>query len=294
MSNLGISIVIPCYKTGQLLLQAVYSIKTQNIINDYEIIIVDDSSPDIETKQALDALKNEPNILLLKTAKNSGAQGARNIGIANTKYDYILMMDSDDMLNADKNIVKKATYIDEAIDVLHKSEDTAFVHSATIMFGKKNELRNCFALSENLIMQKNRVSIGLLFRKSDLACKKPYAESILKWQDWSFAVGLLNQRILCGKKNEVVYLKQPHYLYRIHDLTKRISKKYICEKEMIERTLNLYPEIFEIHFPDKSSDEIINFLLISSQNIRKFKPHACFNCDNLSASYCVRKTTTNK
>ncbi|MEI8055711.1 MAG: hypothetical protein WCH10_07000, partial [bacterium] len=76
-----------------------------------------------------------------------------------------------------------------------------------------------------------------------------------------FAVGLLNYRKLLGKPNNIGFLERPYYLYRTHNLTQRISLKNICEKEMLRRTINLYPEIFKIHYPEKSEGEIIHSIL---------------------------------
>ena len=271
-----------------MLLQAALSITSQNITHDYEIIIIDDASPDKETKEILGCLENDYNISIIKLTKNFGVQNARNIGISIAMYKYIFMMDADDMLNTNKDIIDKYSYMDRAISVLDRSPDIAFVHSSSLMVGKKNELRNLFALTEKLIIQKHRVAIGLVYRKSDVTRESPYSKSIEKWQDWSFVIGLMNHRKLLNKENNIFYFEEPYYLYRIHDSPDRISTKKICEKEMIKRTLDLYPEIFKTNFPNKSHNEIINFLLISSQDIRGFKPQACLDC-NAPNSYCTRK-----
>ena len=271
-----------------MLLEAISSIKLQIFVHPHEIVIVDDCSPDEETKHILHELKNEADISIIELTQNLGAQNARNIGISFASYNYIFMMDADDLLNTNKEITEKGTYVDRAAEILMSSPNVAFVHSATIMFGKKNEPRNNYSLNESLVIQKHRISIGLVYRKEDVITIEPYNRSVVKWQDWSFAVGLLNNRILHGKLNDVAYLKDPYYLYRIHDGSERISTKEICEKEMMDRTLNLYPEIFKVHFPHVPNNEIIDYLLINSQNIREFIPHICFNCSDTSG-YCIRK-----
>jgi hypothetical protein len=77
-----------------------------------------------------------------------------------------------------------------------------------------------------------------------------YAPSIRKWQDWSFAVGLLNARYVSGQGQEVACVEDFYYNYRIHGSPGRISAQYVSESDMVKETIRLYPEIFRHHYPE--------------------------------------------
>ena len=198
------------------------------------------------------------------------------------------MMDADDLVNTDKYVFKRGSYIDRAIGILNSDPDIAFVYSMTRMFGLKNEIRNKKLLSVDKILKRYPVPIGLVYRNEDICYDEPYNNIIEKWTDWAFAIGFLNNRIAKGKANKISFLRHPYYLYRQHNLTDRISTRKACEKKMLQQTLALYPKIFKIHFKEENDIDIINSLLLSSQIIRGYIPRACVGCNMESDYQCVR------
>lgn len=89
------SIIIPCYKIRGIAdkLHAAYSCKSDV---PYEVIFVDDSSPDDSYSLLSDLFRNEKNAVVLKTPSNGGPGAARNVGLANATGKYIIFCDSDD------------------------------------------------------------------------------------------------------------------------------------------------------------------------------------------------------
>ena len=74
---------------------------------DYELIVVDDGSPDKSMDMVNALLEKWPEIQIY-TQKNTGISGARNSGLRLAKGKYILFVDSDDWLkeNTLKNLVQ--------------------------------------------------------------------------------------------------------------------------------------------------------------------------------------------
>ena len=92
------TIIIPTYNVAECIGNAIESIKSQKF-QDYEVIIVDDcSNDDGKTVNKINQYVNKK-IKLIKKDKNSGAGGARNLGISEAKGEYILFLDSDDKLD---------------------------------------------------------------------------------------------------------------------------------------------------------------------------------------------------
>ncbi len=92
-----VSIVIPTYKRPEYLNKLLASINRQTF-KDYEIIVVDDNSPNqAEYKIVYEKYKDmNKEFTLLKNASNRGAPYSRNRGINAAKYDLIALVDDDD------------------------------------------------------------------------------------------------------------------------------------------------------------------------------------------------------
>lgn len=92
-----LSIIVPVYGVANYLRKCVDSLLAQDIA-DYEIILVDDGSPD-ECPQICDEYEALcPNLIKVIHQKNAGLSAARNTGIAAATGEYILFVDSDDYL----------------------------------------------------------------------------------------------------------------------------------------------------------------------------------------------------
>lgn len=74
----------------------------KKITNKYEIIIVDDGSPD-KTGEVADSLaKKYKNIRVIHHPKNLGYGAALKTGFENSKYDYIIYTDGDNQYDVDE------------------------------------------------------------------------------------------------------------------------------------------------------------------------------------------------
>lgn len=89
-----VSVVIPVYGVEQFVEAAVRSVLAQSF-EDFEVIIVNDKSPDrsLEICQSID----DPRIRIVTHQENRGLAGARNTGIRVSKGQIIALLDSDDI-----------------------------------------------------------------------------------------------------------------------------------------------------------------------------------------------------
>ena len=93
-----VSIIIPTFNRAEYVGQTVRSVFAQTFA-DYEVIVVDDGSTD-NTKEVLAVFKSEPNFRY-HYQSNSGRSTARNQGFTLAQGDFILFLDSDDLLFPD-------------------------------------------------------------------------------------------------------------------------------------------------------------------------------------------------
>lgn len=88
------SIIVPVYKVERYLDQCITSVLSQTC-GDFELILVDDGSPDNCGKICDDYSEKDGRITVIHQ-KNAGASAARNNGIRNIHGRYVIFLDSDD------------------------------------------------------------------------------------------------------------------------------------------------------------------------------------------------------
>src|SRR5262245_29720896 len=105
----GVAVVIPCFDMGRTIEEAIDSALQQTRpVN--EIIVVDDGSTDLYTRQVLAQLRR-PKVRVVRTV-NNGVTKTRNYGISLTNAPYILLLDADDLLES-TYVEKTAACLDE-------------------------------------------------------------------------------------------------------------------------------------------------------------------------------------
>ncbi len=92
-----ISVVIPTHRRVDLLHRLLDSIQRQTF-SDYEVIVVDDASPNVDDYERLvsEWRKRFPRFEYVRMAQNGGAPRARNAGIARAAGDWVALVDDDD------------------------------------------------------------------------------------------------------------------------------------------------------------------------------------------------------
>lgn len=93
MSLPVVSVIIPTYNRAHLVRRAIHSVLAQTF-TDFELIIVDDASPD-NTRDVIASFQ-DARIRYTPLIKNSGLSIARNSGIAVAQGAYIAFLDDDD------------------------------------------------------------------------------------------------------------------------------------------------------------------------------------------------------
>lgn len=92
-----LSIIVPVYRAEDSLRRCVDSLLAQTL-GDYEIILINDGSPDGCQDILDDYAARYPEIVRTKTVSNGGQGRARNIGIDMARGDWLGFVDSDDWI----------------------------------------------------------------------------------------------------------------------------------------------------------------------------------------------------
>ncbi len=114
---MNLSIIVPFYNVEKYISKCLDSLLDQNF-NDYEIICINDCSPDNSREIVLEYSAKHKNIKLIEHKTNKKVGGARNTGLMQAKGKYIWFVDSDDYIepNSLNQLVNTCTTND--LDVL--------------------------------------------------------------------------------------------------------------------------------------------------------------------------------
>ncbi|EGG92797.1 Putative N-acetylgalactosaminyl-diphosphoundecaprenol glucuronosyltransferase [gamma proteobacterium IMCC1989] len=96
-----VSIITPAWRAEGFITETITSVQKQTFEN-WEMLIVDDCSPD-NTRQVIKKIgKNDPRVRLICHKKNAGPAAARNTALKEAQGKWIAFLDSDDLWLPDK------------------------------------------------------------------------------------------------------------------------------------------------------------------------------------------------
>lgn len=150
MNKYELSIILPCYKVAQYIEKCVNSILQQDF-NNYEVIIIDDGSPDnlLKICKQWESLVN----FKIQSFPNQGLSQARNEGLKIAQGKYIYFLDPDDYIEPNTfsycyNLLEK--YQADAIRFGFKATDVTNQNSWTSNSPDKIYLSNQEIIKEYL------------------------------------------------------------------------------------------------------------------------------------------------
>lgn len=287
IKNPIISIIVPVYKADKYLNRCIDSILAQTF-TDFELILVDDGSPD-NSGNICDEYAKKDNRVRVIHKGNEGPAKARNTGIENSKGEFIGFIDSDDYI--------ESTMYQELFNSAN------IYHSDMVVCGYSCSRLNEFKVFppiaceqrldreyiKNVLIKKiaNSDDLGMyslwnkLFRKSIILDNHiRIDESLTYAEDWFFNINMISFYSIISAVDKCLY----HYLpnmdglyskYRDdffqvnHKMRLRLKKIYeennISEEDSFKRDIRYYWEnirqIVKIFNNSKNPKKLIKEIL---------------------------------
>lgn len=111
-----ISIIIPVYNSESYLDECIKSVLCQTY-KDFELLLIDDGSTD-KSLEILSSWESKDDRINLIVQENSGASSARNHGLNEAKGEWVVFIDSDDIVSPNYLLdLHEATLKDSSIDL---------------------------------------------------------------------------------------------------------------------------------------------------------------------------------
>ena len=190
------SIIIPVYKAEQYLRQCVDSVLEQTY-SDWEVILVDDGSPDGSGVICDEYAQKDSRIKVIHK-ENGGVTSARTVGAEKASGEYLLFLDSDDYYSLD--------LLEQLSDIVTQYRPEAVLFDGVRFGGNQEQI--CVALDggiygteihDSLILDRKKhtpainhgLSMKLLSKEHYLRYQLPVPGALYKGEDMAVSVPLL-------------------------------------------------------------------------------------------------------
>lgn len=220
-----ISVIIPSYNRSKTIKRAVYSVLNQTY-SDLELLIIDDGSTD-DTMKVLSEIKDS-RLTIIKTNKNNGAASARNLGIDQSKGEYIAFQDSDDLWYPNK-LQKQLKFLESS------KADVVACALQSIEIGKnsgvniKNLGDHGKLITAADLLPQNFISTQTILGKKTVFLEEKFDEQIPRYQDWELMLRVAQKYKVCFD-NEV-FVDQ---FIQSDSITKNMDKSFFSLNRIIE------------------------------------------------------------
>ncbi|MCG4662734.1 glycosyltransferase [[Clostridium] innocuum] len=260
-----LSIIIPVYNVEQYVLECLDSIYKQKIdMNEFEVLCIDDRGTDksIDKINNYIASQDISNCRVIKRNKNGGLSAARNEGINAAKGDYIMLLDSDDMLE-EESLQSILNYLDGDVEILECSIMDKIETDLPILACNTNISNFEVSTGDEFYAKKQELKEYM-----PMSCIRIYKTKFIKETEL-FTIGIFFEdeeftpRILMNAK-KCISRNIPFYIYRRRDnsITTNIQKsnKWIDDYIFIAKRQLTLAETY-------SNSKSYNYLIDSASNL---------------------------
>lgn len=216
-----LSIIIPMYNVELYIERCLLSCLNQNVsYEEYEIIVVNDGSPD-RSLQIAERIASQANNIQIISQVNGGLSAARNTGMSVAKGDYIWFVDSDDWI--------KANCLKQLIDTLYNDKlDALVINGVRVVNGeyKKNPPR---VFTDNILSGKEYLKGTTI---NCAAVITIYKREILSKYNLTFKKGIFHEDAEFTPRAyyhiERIAIKNYHFYYNLlnpESITQKVNPK---------------------------------------------------------------------
>ena len=263
-----VTLLTPFYNTGEIFHETARSVFQQSF-QEWEWLIINDGSSVPEAVALLaDYRDRDPRVQVLDHTQNKGLSAARNTGFRAARTQYVVQLDSDDLL--------EPTAVEKWLWFLESYPEYAFVRGYSVGFGAQEYLWQKGFHDGPAFLEENLVPPTSMIRTAVHVAVKGYDESIHGGlEDWDFWLRCASQ----GKWGSTV----PEYLdwYRRRETHQDRWANWDGgerQQAFLERLQQRYSALWQTGFPCIQTDqslpnEPIPHALPCTNLLTKDRPH---------------------
>lgn len=211
MTELSLSIIVPCYNAANYIPRCLDSLVNQ-VIDSYEILCIDDASTDNTYDLLQEYALQYPQIRVIRHEFNKRQGGARNTGIRNAKGYYIGFVDIDDSVTSHMYSSLYNEAVKYNLDIVESDYTIINMDGSTrSVYLFKNEIHNRIEENVRKKLIVNGGSVwGKLYKKEFLLSNNLFFPEGLFYEDNYFVP------MVYLKMKTYSYIRQCNYNYYIN------------------------------------------------------------------------------
>lgn len=242
------SVIMPVYNVERHLEKALESVLAQTF-NDFEIILVDDASPDGCPAVCEKYARQYDNIRCVHHEKNMGLSAARNTGLSYVGGEYVTFMDSDDYIDSNLFERVKASLDENPADCVvfgvreeYFNKDDKLSKVYELKYGSEERISSEEQVRRTVIKLEEKTFLGYAwnkFYKTDCILKNKLTfEKVTLIEDITFNIDFFKDINSINILNIAPY----HYMKRVDgSLTNKFVKDYYpLHRRRVEMLLEVY------------------------------------------------------
>jgi glycosyltransferase involved in cell wall biosynthesis len=234
-----VSVIIPCFNREALLCETLNSVRSQSC-GDWEAIVIDDHSQDSSLQVAQGFGRKDSRIRAVRRkCHRKGGNICRNEGLSLAKGEYVIFLDSDDLLSK--------TCLEHRVAAMDNAPECGFGVYQTELFtrgiGDRKVLWNAFNdvpdLHRFLSLDVVWLTTGPIWRRQTVIDLGGFDENLLCFQDWDLHVRALSKGVKYFK--EAI---RDNFHRFAHDATNQISMVSSRQPEHLISREELFSKAF--------------------------------------------------
>lgn len=239
-----ISVIVPVYNVEQYLVQCVDSILNQEYEN-FELLLVDDGSTD-KSGDICDVYGKRDKRVRVFHKKNGGVSSARNVGLDNTKGEWIAFVDSDDIVTPNylsglySDVRSDVDWVIQGFYTFKDGKECKLLQNV-ILETKRYEKSDIRHLILDTCLNTNGYIFSKLYRTRLISIRNiRFPEYFSFCEDYYFVFNYLD-----AIENHVVYSLKRNYCYRdrggslVHLGVGDFEKGYLIYRKIKELIINI-------------------------------------------------------
>ncbi|MDR2840265.1 MAG: glycosyltransferase [Paludibacter sp.] len=258
-----LSIIIPFYNVEKYIAECLESVYQQDIPeSDYEVICVNDYSPDNSRQIVLDFQQHHNNLQLIEHITNKMQGGARNTGLRAAQGEYVWFLDSDDYIQP--NCVERLLKIiaENDLDFLvfdceGVDDDHNVVKILDNNINFTSEIRNGIEVFELDFLENHKLA--------DYTWKRITRRRFYLKNNIFFIENFHNEDVIHGIRSfilakRMLFIPEKIVFYRKHSNSDMALRESTQKGNNIASYYKLYVDLYKLYFSTTDSQEKDIFL----------------------------------
>lgn len=255
LNNIPVTVLMTLYNCSQYVLTSINSILRQSYVN-FEFLIIDDGSED-NSEEIIKSL-NSAKIKYIKL-KHLGRSAALNYGLKEAKYDWVALMDSDDIAVPDR-LEKEVSLVKGNYQDIIFSDSVFFKNKKVQFLNRINTVKE--NLKKKIELRGHICNSSVLYNRNFILENGGYNEYLDHSEDHELWIRLLN-------KGNFVHLNEFLLFMRIREnsLSTKASEGPVTKisvfsgmgKPMVEKRLGILGSIREYLFRKRAKLKVKYF-----------------------------------